>query len=304
MSSLLTSSGGSPTGLLGKQLSPEDLGFDAAIIAVPEGDYIATKTLALVKANWDDKINAVDTSRWRVLPLFNDVVPNKAEDVYNESSIKVSTFVSEGKTSMTYKVRVTPFVKKQLRTMNGVAWDVFILTSNGFIKCTSSDSIKVEGFATSVFRVGTEEPATADIPTLTPITVTYSDPKEMNDRPAFLEPLKEGTPDVWNVMDLKDPKAVRATIIGTPTATEVVMDIAGYDDVALTGVISSDVSLLDSTGTEHAITTCTESATITGRYTLVVGTMSGDYSVGLKVVGLTATLGYNTLVADLEEFNI
>ena len=302
--SVLDSTGGSSTGLFGKQLSPEGLGYDAAIILIPKGDSLATKTLALVKANWLNEINEVDTSRWRVLPIFNDISANKEEDVYNTSSIGMQTFIREGKTSMTYKVLVTPIVKKQLRTLNGISWDVFILTSNGFVKGTSSDGTKFEGFSTSVLHVGAEEPAAADVEALTPITVTYSDPKELNDFPAFIEPLREGTPDVWNVKDLEDPKAVKATIIGSPTATGLVMDIAGYDGVALTGVVVSDVSLLDSTDTEHTVTTCTESATITGRYTLVIPTMSGDYRVGLKAVGLTATQGYNTLVADLAEFTV
>jgi len=303
--SVLDSAGGDAKGLLGQQMSPEDLGYDAAIIAVPRDDYFDTKALALVEQNWLDKINAIDGVRWRMLPLFNDISSDKEEDLYNTSSIGVKSFLDEGKTTMTYKVKVTPFVKKQLRTMNGIAWDIFIFTSNGFCKFTSSDGIKVEPFSTDVFRVGAEEPATRDVPTLVPITVTYADTDQLNDNPGFIEPLREGTPDVWNLKVLKDPKAVKFITVGTPTATTYDMDVVGYDGVPKVDVLASDVLIVDSSGVEQTISSCTPDPLINGRYACVVVVMAADtYQAGLKAVGLTATQGYNTLESDLVEFTI
>ncbi len=102
MADLLKASGGTATGLLGKQSAPSNLGYDAFLIIVPAGTEIATKTLALTEDTWLDGINSADSSRFRVLPIFYDIEPAKEDDVYATSSIGSVSFVRDGKLTMKY----------------------------------------------------------------------------------------------------------------------------------------------------------------------------------------------------------
>ena len=297
--SLLKSSGGSATGLLGKQSAPKDLGYDAKLILVPEDAEIATKTLALTESTWLDAINSAVGTRYIVLPINYDIESSPEDDVYATSSLGSVEFVREGKDTVKYSVIVSPFVMKQARTLNGVDWKVYITTSGGFLKGTSTDDTKFLPFTLDNFRVEKEVKATGDTPATLPISITYANPDEWTSSPAFAEPLKEGVGDNWNPRDLKDPKAISIKEVTLPAITGFTVAIEGYDEVPHEGAVTSDFGIWDTSGALVSISSVTEQVAVPGTYdvlaTLVTST---TYTTGLLPVGSPATLGYATLVAD------
>lgn len=297
--SLLTSAGGSATGLLGKQSAPQDLGYDAKIILVPVGSSIATKTLALTESTWLDAINSAVGSRYIVLPIFHELESSPEEDVYATSSLGSVAFVREGKDTVKYSVQVSPVVMGQMRTLNGVEWEVHIVTSSGVFKGTSSDDVLFNPFSIDNFRVEKEVKATGSEPAVIPISITYADPAEWTSFPAFAEPLREGVTENWNPRDLNDPKAIINTVTDG-AITGFTIKLEGFDGVAFTGATKEDVIVKDSTtGVETALTSLTETSTL-GTYTAVATIAVGTYLIGNAPVGTSgATQGFAGLETSL-----
>lgn len=299
----LTASSENVTGLLGKQSAPQDLGYPIGAILVPKGEEFATDALALVEANWLTNINSTDGLRWRVLPFEYDIEPTKADDTYATSSTGNVKFAIAGKTTIKYFVTSTPFVKSQLNNLNGVDWDIYIMTSNGFIVGTSSDGTKFQPQTLQNFRV--EGETLVDLINVIPIVWTYDDPTEDNSRPSFIKPLKSGTPEVWNIRELKDPKAILSTVTnGALTGFDIVLQ--GYDDIPFTGAQKEDVVIEDtSTGVLTAITTLTESVTVPGTYVALATIPAGTYYIGMAPVGTAlSTDGFAGLRTDLTKEEI
>jgi hypothetical protein len=290
------------TALLGKQTAPADIGYPIGAALVPKGEEFDTDALALVGANWLNNINSIDAIRWRVLPFEYNIEPTKEDDAYATSSTGNIRFANAGKTTMKFFVTVTPFVKSQLNNLNGIDWDIFIFTSNGFIEGTSADGTKFQPRQLQNFRV--EGETLIDLINVVPIVWTYLDPAESNSRPSFLQPLKDGD---FNVRDINDPKAILSAVTnGATTGFDIVLQ--GYDDVPFTGAKKEDVVIENvSTGVLTALTTLTESSTVPGTYVAVATIPAATYYIGMAPVGTaTATQGFAGLRSDLikEEFVI
>ena len=286
------------TALLGKQTAPQDLGYPIGAIPVPKGEEFATDALALVEENWLTNINSTDGIRWRVLPFEYNIEPTKADDTYATSSTGNVRFAVAGKTTVKYFVTVTPFVKSQLNNMNGIEWDIYILTSNGFIVGTSEDGVKFQPQKLQNFRV--EGEVLIDLINVVPIVWTYEDPEEDNSRPSFLQPLKSGTPTTWNIRELKDPKAILSAVT-SPAITGFDIVLQGYDDVPFTGAAKEDVVIENTTtGVLTALTSLTESVTVPGTYVALATIPAETYYIGMAPVGTaSATQGFAGLRSDL-----
>lgn len=298
--SLLKSSGGSATGLTGQQSAPKDLGYDAKLILTPIDAEIATKTLALTESTWLDAINSAVGTRYISLPINYELESSPEDDVYATSSLGSVEFVREGKDTVKYSFIVSPFVMKQLRTLNGVDWKTYIVTSSGVIKGTSTDDTKILPFTIGNFRVEKEVKATGDAPALVVVSITYAYPEEWTSNPAFVEPLRDGVPTNWNPRDLKDPKAI-TSLVTNATTTGFDIYLEGYDQVPFEGAVEEDVIIRDSaTGVLTTVTTLTESATIPGQYAALATIAASTYDIGMAPVGTSgATQGYAGLEADL-----
>ena len=296
----LTASGENVTGLIGKQTAPQDLGYPAGAYVVPKGEEFADDATALIESGWLTNINSTDGIRWRVLPLQWDIEPTKEDDIYATSTTGNIAFVRAGKTTVKYSVKVTPFVMTQLNNMNGIEWDIYILTSNGFIIGTTEDGTKFQPFTLQNFHVEGEIGATGTDPSSVPITWTYDDPDEWNKRASFIEPLKSGTPATWNARDLKDPKAVLSVVTNQDTSGFDIA-LAGYDDVPFTGAAKEDVVIEDTTtGVLTALDSLTESGTVPGQYAAVATIPAETYYIGPAPVGTaSATQGFAGLRSDL-----
>ena len=293
-------SSGNVTALLGKQTAPSDLGYPAGVVLVPKGEYFATDALAKVESGWLDKINAIDNIRWRVLPLQWDVEPTKEDAVYVTSTTGNVAFVRAGKTTVIYKVKITPFVMAQLNNLNGIEWDLYIITSNGFITGWSSDRIKFQPFSLQNFRV--EGEVSEDLLKVVPIVWTYDDATQWNSNNSFIQPLKEGTPTTWNPRDVRDPKAI-TSLVTLPATTGFTIYLEGYDKVPFTGAVKEDIIIRDiSDDSLTALTSLTEDSNTPGLYVAVATIAAATYDLGMAPVGSAgATQGYAGLDVDLQE---
>lgn len=298
---LLKASTGVATGLLGKQVAPQDIGYLAGLILVPKGEEIATRKLALTESTWIDNINKADGNRFIMLPLAFDMTPEKEDDAYNTSSIGNVAFVRAGKLTVKYIVDVTPFVMSQLNTLNGVGWDVYKITSNGFITGTSIDGARFQPFSLQNFRVEGEIPAGGDVQNLVTISFTHADEAEWNSRPAFIKPLVDGEGEVWNPSQLEDPKAITVKEVTSPAITGFTVSLEGYDRVPHEGAVTGDFGIWDSTGTLVTVTSATETA-VPGTYDILATLGSGQtYTTALLPVGFTTTAGAASLASDRED---
>lgn len=301
----LKASSQSATGLLGKQNAPADLGFLAGLYPVPKGTEFATDALALTESEWLDLINSTDDVRMRVLPLQWDIEPTKEDDTYSTSSTGNVAFVKAGKLTYRYMVKVTPFVMSQLNGLNGTDWDIYFLTSNGFITGTTIDEVKFQPFTLDVFRVEGETPASGEEEAIVPISFTLADPTEWNSRPTFIEPLLDGiltggAASTWNPRDLKDPRAVTG-LVDTVTIAGFNIFMEGYDRAPFTGALKEDVVIEDTTtGVLTAVATLTEDSNIPGQYAALATIAAGTYYIGPAPVGTaSATQGFAGLRRDL-----
>lgn len=288
------------TSLAGEQTAPSDIGFPVGAVLVPKGAEFATDELALVLANWLNNINSTDGVRWRVLPFEYNVEPTKEDDQYVPSSTGNVRFAVAGKTTVNYFITVTPFVKSQLNNLNGIKWDIYILTSNGFIVGTSDDGIKFQPQQLQNFRV--EGEVLVDLVNMVKIVWTYADPEEDNSRPSFLQPKKEGTPAIWNIKkSLKDPKAIRSVISSASTSGFTIV-LTGYDNVPLEGAAKEDVIVKAvSDGALTALDSLTENPAVPGEYAALATIAAADYLIGAAPVGTTsATDGWAGLESDLQ----
>lgn len=295
----LDASSENATGLLGEQTAPDDVGFPIGAVLVPKGAEFATDALALVAENWLTNINNTDGVRWRVLPFEYNIESTKADDEYATSSTGNVRFAVAGKTTVKYFVTVTPFVKSQLNNLNGIKWDIYILTSNGYVVGTSDDGVKFQPQQLQNFRV--EGEVLIDLVNMVPISWTYLNPEEGNSRPSFLKPGKEGTPSTWIIKKtLKDPKAIKGVVTnGALTGFDI--DLVGYDKVPLEGASKEDVVIEDTTtGALTVVTTLTESVTVPGTYVALATIAAGTYYIGMAPVGTAlATQGTAGLRSDL-----
>jgi len=189
----------------------------------------------------------------------------------------------------------------QLRTLNGVDWEYYEFTSEGFIKATTSDGTLFEPFSIQNFRVEGEVPASGDTPALVTVSVTGGDPTEWNDRGAFVEPLRDGVGGNWNVRDLKDPKAIIPTV-DTPTGAGFNLTLVGYDSIAHEGAVKEDIAIYDAAGDAVTVTSATEG--LPGVYAIVATLASEAHTAGLLPVGSPTTQGYSTLTTDLAAFTV
>jgi len=294
------SASGAVVALIGKQVAPEALGYLTKLILAPEAFEFATDTLALTENEWLSAINNVDGTRLISLPVHWEIEPTKEDDVYATSSTGNVDFIRTGKLTQKYMVKVTPFEMAQLNNLNGAGWNVFEITSNGFIKGTSIDKVKFQPQTLQNFRVEGETPAAGEENAIIPISLTYGDPKEWNSRPSFVQPLIDGVGGIWNPLDLVDPKALLSTITDASTAGFTIA-LEGYDGVPFEGASKEDVKVaITSTGVLVPIDTLTESATIPGTYAAVVTLTSVSHLIGAAPVGTAlATQGYAGLEADL-----
>jgi hypothetical protein len=267
----------------------DNLGYDAKLLWTTKSFEFASEADAEDESKYEDAINA---GSMYPMPLFKEVEPTLEDDVEQETATGASLFVREGKYGGIGRFETAQCNLANLRTFNEVDGRAFIITSNGKIFGTSPDGVKFRGFDLSKFHVSYQKGTDGSTVRWTEIRYQFEDPTQMGDYGAIPQL-------TWNPLNLAGVVDCTVTVNGTPTTTELVVDVArNCDGEVVTGLVIGDFIVLDSTGNTETPDTVTESpnGTYTFDYTGTPLTVD-SYTVNLKDPADQTTGGYESATA-------
>ncbi|RLI44874.1 hypothetical protein DRO61_11635 [Candidatus Bathyarchaeota archaeon] len=138
--------------------------------------------------------------------------------------------------------------------------------TNNNLTGTTPDTVIFKGYEVTV-RMEKYTIAADGTPAYTPVTITYNSYNEREKQPAIV-------PVDFNIKGLDGIFDANLTVIGTPTATELIVDVkcGNTPIIGLTEVTQFQYLQADGE-TQETITLVAESASIPGRYTLTAAAM-------------------------------
>ena len=265
-----------------------DLGVIVKLFLTDSDFEFDTETLAKSATQWGTDIAAKNVYPLPIISEHDDASEPMKEYVAPNTGDK--TVITPGKAGYTYRIKYDANLHARLRKFNGKEVRTIEVDANQNVIGTSPDGVVFKGLETYLY-VGEKVAATDSVPAFTPVTVSYLSTFERDDQPAVFNV-------DWNIKGLNGVQPATVETSGTPSATEVIVDIAtASGGVAIAGLLVADfIFLQDSDGLEETITTATESATIPGRYTLV-GTAFETGTVNLRDVVTVGTAYYQGTAA-------
>lgn len=228
--------------------------------------------------------NAIIAKQIYPLPEVAETDDNSEDDVYWTSGVTSNQRkVRQGKSIQKHRIIFDPCLHKRLQYFNGRSVRIIQVDNNNNVIGTSSDGTIFQGLAVSTFNVDKWMASTGDTPAFTPIHIAYESTDEREKYIAVYKP-------EFNIKALNGVIPATLSVVGTPTSTELVVDVVGAcDAVGVSGLLVANFIFLQADGTtEVTISTATESSTIPGRYTLAatafttLGTINLD---GVVTVG-------------------
>lgn len=241
--------------------------------------HFDTITLAKTEASHTAGIASEDIFP---IPLVEEYSNDSEEDTYYTSNVtSLQTFIREGKKAFSLMIKFNPSLHARLRAgVNGRAMRMYWVDSTKNIVGTSPDGIVFKGWKSGTLRVEKWQPSDGSNLSFTKIKFVAESTVETEDKIAIF-------PVDWDVKALNGIIPASLTVVGTPNATTLVVDVATSDSgTAIEGLLVGDFSFIEAAGTAETITVAAESATIPGRYTLtavafVTGTINLDGVVTL-----------------------
>ena len=269
------------------------IGAIEKVIFAKESQEFATQTAAETEAEWG---TAIAAKALLPLPLIEEFEDNSEDDVYYTSPItSLETFIREGKANFTFKYKFDPCLHKRLRGFNGQRLRMYMIDGSNNVLGTSPDDTVFKGFVSGTLRVQKWTPSTGDNLSFTVVKFVIESGVEYNDQIAVISV-------DWNIKDLNGVQPATLTVIGTPSAESIVVDVAeSCSGVAIEGITEvTDFEVLEADGTtEEPVTVVAESATVPGRYTLTGVAFESGGTVNLDgVITLTGDY-YQGTAADL-----
>lgn len=262
----------------------------------PDNTAIVKKFITKYDFQFDTLADMQDETKWDTAIQNEEVFPidfiletddNSTEVGVYESDITGNKYyTSEGKTSKTDRILYNPCVHSQLRKFNNQKVRIIEVDKHGNIVGTSPDDTIRKGYECSDFYVGKRiDAANKDSVSFTPIHIDYASVKEREDQ-------SKQTKVDWNILNKNGIQAVTLTVVGTPSSTEIVVDVTyGCSGIGISGFTQgSEFLFLESDGvTPEAVTNVAEDASINGRYTLTGAAFTTGGSINLN--GVVALLG-------------
>ena len=235
------------------------LGVVQRIVFTDSDFEFETEAKADDETQWGEDI--VDKNIYPLPDILEIDDNSEAAGTYTSDINGRIIIVKAAKASYLYRFEYEPGLHARLRTFNGKSVRVIEIDTNNNVIGTTPDGVIFKGLDAYIY-VGEKVAATSSTPAFTPVTVSYLSTTERDDKPAVFNV-------DWNILGLNGVQPVTLTVVGTPIATEIVVDVAGTDDgVAISG-IGTNFRLIAADGTsEITISTSPESTTIPGRYTL------------------------------------
>lgn len=287
-----TTSGSSSYGNTGMQNFIGNVGKHRQLVLVPSGTEIATQTLADTLATWTTNINAAKSARWFPLPKIVDLEVSDEGAVRQTTSFGYASFVREGKLVSKYMLEeMSIHNKKELAKLDLGSFDAYIVTDRDWILGYSSDNVKFLPKQCDYIKILPESQNTGTENAHVSIEIQWTDAKQFNELEVSTKP------NAWypslQLSGVKDLIPVLTSV----TATAFAFTLTGFDGVPYSAAAKEDIYLRKTTedAVLIAITSITESGTVPGSYTGVVGTQtSGTFYFSLLDQPTAATDGVET----------
>lgn len=256
----------------------DNLGYDIRLIWSSNTYSIADQTTAETLSTWTDDIDAKNVYP---LPLFDEIEPAIEDNVEQDLATGVKLFVREGKYGGIGRYQGALCDIARLRTFNNVSGRAFIVTSNGQIWGTSPDGTVFKGFTLSeLFFTGL---GGTDGSTKRFFSINYQmkNPTEMFDFPAVINP-------TWSPLDLTGLIGVTVTVVGVPTASELIVNVArDCDGEAVDGLVEADFVILDAVPAAQPTTGFTDNDDGTYTFTFAADLETGTVNLAAPTVQTT-----------------
>jgi len=197
------------------------------------------------------------------LPQIDELSDNSEDDErYTPTITKLQRKISSGKTIHQYMFPFDPSLHSRLQAFDGATMRYYYADTNNNLTGTSPDGVIFKGFEVRIDLGKWTVSDGGGTPSHTPITITYISNIEREENISI-------TPVDFNIKGLDGIMPVNLTVVGTPTATELIVDVK-CGNTAVTGLtLVTEFLYLQADGvTEETITGVAESASIAGRYTL------------------------------------
>ncbi len=195
-------------------------------------------------------------------PQFASFENISEEPIYQDSPLRYRK-VRDGNYRFRFGISENLCLHKSMFTHRRTNGRVFFTDQNGYLIGTELSNGDFAGFSIAMLNTEKMKFSDGSVATESPILVALSNNIELDkngsmfDASAFIN-------ELYRIVD------VELTIVGTPSATTIVVDVATVcDGTALSGLVVADFLLIDNDDSAvHAISSAVESSSVPGRYTL------------------------------------
>ena len=214
----------------------------------------------------------------QMFPLMDmQEIENQSEETtYQTTSLGIDNRLRDGKYKFLYSFLLTLKQHQELQKFSSANLRYFRVDERNQILGYSPDGTTVKGFSISTFEAEKMGIASADSVAYSPVKITESSPAQLNSFGINIAP-------TWEVASLSSLTNVDVDVVGTPTATEIVLNVGanvGLNPdgskalVEITGLLSADFVVKTTAGATQTVTfTDNDDGTYTGVGTgLVSGT--------------------------------
>src|SRR5688572_10777432 len=186
---------------------------------------------------------------WPNFASFEDV---SEEAVYHDSPLKYRK-VRDGNYRFKFGIYENLCLHKNMFTHRRNSGRVFLLDQNGFMIGTELSNDDFDGYSIAMLDTQKLKFTDGSVATESPILVALANNIELDKNGSMFD-ASDFITELYRIVD------VELTIVGTPSSTSIVVDVATVcDGTPLSGLVVADFLLIDNDDSAvHAISTATE----------------------------------------------
>lgn len=244
---------------------------------------------AAVQTYLENALLSAVASRIYKWPPFTNVDDISQEAVYNDT-VLAYTAVRDGNYRFRFSIGQNMCLHKAMYTHRRKNGRVFLIDSTGYLIGTQLSNGDLAGLSIQLLHTEKLKFNDGSVESTSPILVAMSSNIDIDkngvmfDASAFINELE-------SIVD------VDLTVVGTPTATSIVVDVKTVcDDTPVSGLVLADFIKYTTLGATQSITSVTESATVPGRYSLV-GSGWTTGTLALRSAALLTIKSYEAVAA-------
>jgi len=261
-------------------------GMIKGMITTPES-FKATEVEAVDPDFWQDALLAPSGTRIYLWPDFVNMTDNSEQAVYENTPLAVMA-VRDGRYNFRFEIKENLCLHKAMFTHRAISGRVFFIDVENQIIGTLDSDGNLIGF--SIMLLNTEKMMISNgtVSTKSPVTIVLRDNLELDRDGALVD-----APFINTLARLTD---VTLTIVGSPTASSLVVDVkATCDDTPVNGLVLADFVLTKNDGMAQT-TPPASSVEVNGRYTIskVGGTAWVDGFLNLVSATALSVEGYES----------